>query len=357
MKNDLRIPLATIFKLIATAAVLWLLHDLWSILLLLLLAGLIAVALHPFKLWLERWLPRWAALACVSLAIGLGGILTVCIVVPPLVEQLGNVLRKWPDFSRGLLARLHESGTLHHFGEKVLQPTQTNVEDILPHLFTAGQIALTSLSSLLLLYVFTIYLLIDGKCAYEWLKSFFGADTRRKIDETATGMTEIISAYVLGQVITSVLCSIFVYALLSFLKVPAAVMLGVIAGIFDVLPIVGFFLAVLPSLVFAITVSPATALIVLFAYGFYHLFENYVIVPWVYGNRLRLSGLTVLLALLVGAAGGGILGAIIILPLAASYPIIERIWLRHQIGPETIAAHERIEHADEGSSVTPTKRN
>lgn len=79
----------------------------------------------------------------------------------------------------------------------------------------------------------------------------------------------------------------------------------------------------------------------------YHIFETYFIVPRIYGNRLRLSTLTVLLALLIGGTLQGVLGAVLILPVVAAYPIIERIWLKNYLAPEVIADHKALAHAAE----------
>jgi predicted PurR-regulated permease PerM len=140
-----------------------------------------------------------------------------------------------------------------------------------------------------------------------------------------------------GQFITSLLCALYVFALLSLLHVPNALILAVLAGIFDVLPIIGFFLSVLPATAMALTVSPATALLVVALYLAYHLVESYFIVPTVYGNRLRLSTLTVLVSCMAGGLLAGVIGAIAILPLVASYPIVERIWLHSRLEPDTVS--------------------
>ena len=126
------------------------------------------------------------------------------------------------------------------------------------------------------------------------------------------------------------------------------VLLAALAGIFDVLPIIGFFLAVLPAAAVALTVAPGTAFLVVALYIIYHLIENYFIVPKIYGNRLRLSTLTVLISCLAGALIAGVTGAIAILPIVASYPIIERMWLRPLLEPDTVATHEAIDEREHG---------
>jgi hypothetical protein len=73
-----------------------------------------------------------------------------------------------------------------------------------------------------------------------------------------------------------------------------------------------------------------------------------VLVPRVYGSAMRLSTLAVLLALLVGASLQGILGAILVLPVVAAYPIIEKIWLRQYLSPDVLRDHDALDRDDAG---------
>jgi len=72
-----------------------------------------------------------------------------------------------------------------------------------------------------------------------------------------------------------------------------------------------------------------------------------VIVPRIYGQRLRLSTLAVILALLAGSTLQGLIGAVLVLPLVAAYPIIERIWLAKYLGQDLIRDHNALAQANE----------
>jgi predicted PurR-regulated permease PerM len=82
---------------------------------------------------------------------------------------------------------------------------------------------------------------------------------------------------------------------------------------------------------------------VIAVYIAYHLMESYVIAPRVYGGQLRLSNLAVLLAFVVGAELAGAVGAVLALPAAAMYPVIEEIWLGKYLGRDAVEAHKRLE--------------
>lgn len=93
---------------------------------------------------------------------------------------------------------------------------------------------------------------------------------------------------------------------------------------------------------FSLMNSPETAAFALVFLGMYHLFEGYILLPIIYSQHLRLSGFIVMLAIVVGMSLMGIIGAIALLPLAASYPVIEKIWLARYLRKTVIPAHERM---------------
>jgi predicted PurR-regulated permease PerM len=148
---------------------------------------------------------------------------------------------------------------------------------------------------------------------------------------------------VVGNVVTSILAGAYTFVWLATLGVPAALLLATIAFLCDFIPVLGFFLACGPAMIMAATRSTGLALAMIPIYLAYHLIENYLIGPRVYGRRLRLSNLAVLVAFAVGAELGGVIGALVALPLAAMYPTIERLWMRGPHGDEIVDEHQRLQ--------------
>lgn len=190
--------------------------------------------------------------------------------------------------------------------------------------------------------ILTLYFLLDGRRLYAWLLAYVPRRHRDKMAITVQEVSAVVCAYVRGQVVTSALFSLYVAIVLSVLRVPAALPLALMAGFCDVIPVVGIIIATVPATLLALTVSPMAALAVLSLYVVYHLVEAYFIVPKVYGHRLRLSTLAVLLALVAGSTLAGLVGAVLILPFVAAYPIVERIWLARYLGHEVIKDHSAL---------------
>jgi predicted PurR-regulated permease PerM len=95
-------------------------------------------------------------------------------------------------------------------------------------------------------------------------------------------------------------------------------------------------------MVMAATKSITLSLLMIPVYGGYHLLENYFIGPRIYSGRLRLSNVAILVAFAIGAELGGVVGALLAMPIAATYPTIEKLWLRDQLGDDVVAEHEAV---------------
>jgi predicted PurR-regulated permease PerM len=212
---------------------------------------------------------------------------------------------------------------------------------------------LTAAAMTLFAFILTLYLLADGRSTYEWVIAYIPRAHRAKTTETVAGVTHAVFAYAVGNLLTSLFAAVFVLVSLTLLKVPAAFVLAVLAGLCDFVPILGFFIALTTAVLVALTMSLGTAVAVAGLYALCSVIENYAIAPQVYGRHLKLSAVAVLLGLVIGAALGGIMGALIALPAVAAYPIVERIWLRESLGKSVLAEHARLEREGEPASESP----
>jgi predicted PurR-regulated permease PerM len=210
-----------------------------------------------------------------------------------------------------------------------------------------SRVLLNALLSIAVAMVLSVYLLLDGRRTYQWFVAFAPAARRPRVHKTAEEARKAIIGYMRGSVATSVITLILTLIILSVTKVPAALLLAVLAGILNFIPVVGIVLSLVPALLLALTVSATAAVVVAAFYLGYNAVENYYIQPRVFGHEMRLSGLAVIAAFAVGAELGGVLGALIALPVASMYPAIEGLWLEGPLNPATVDDHRRIERADE----------
>lgn len=339
---ELHFPWLTFIKVAAVLLAAYAVYVLWSLLLLVFLAFFLAVTLHAFVDWLDgKGLRHWASLLIVIggllMAIGIG----IALIIPALIEQVAAFSENLPKLHEDALNQLPVGNVIRESVQSLLDSASwSEASTWFGHFMSAGGIALGGISQIALLLVIAIYLLIDGRKTFEWALAFFSPLKRRKLRITAEEVSRVIFGYVSGQVITSLLVTVYSFAVLRLLNVPGALMLAILAGLFDILPILGFFIATAPAFLLALSVSPQTAGLVLALYMLFQLVENYLIVPMIYGKNLRVSTLTVLLGLLAGALLAGIPGALAALPIIASYAAIERIWLKPFLRDGVSEKHE-----------------
>lgn len=347
------IPFATIAKLLVAALCVWVVLKLWLLFLVFLVAVLIAVTLHPVVAWLQRrGLSRGVAVAVMGVTL-LALILAFAIfVLPPLVAQLIRLAENFPAYRDRVEQHIPgDQPFLKEIAGEIFDlPSSPGVRTWLEQPLLWGKIAVGVIALTFFLYVLTMYLLLDGKRVYAWLLAYVPRRFRKRMADTVPEVSDVVFAYVGGQLVTSILTTVVTFGILMGFGVPGAVPLALLAGIADVIPIIGVIISTAPAVLMALTVSPVAGVGVLLFYVLYHIVESYVLVPRIYGRRLQLSTLAVLLALIVGGTLQGIVGAFLILPLVAAYPIIERIWLHDYLSSEVIHDHTALERAAESGS-------
>ncbi len=348
---EVRVPTLTILKLLGTVLLVWVMIRLAPELLFLAFSFLFAIALEPVIAFAERYkVPRWAGAAGLGVTVVSLVALFAAFVAPPLVSQLAALGEDLPGLHVRVLCRLHPTPFLSKVIDQAFDlPRAPEVLEFVHRPLAIGMSALSAAMTGVLVVVMTLYFLIDGKGLYAWLIAYVPRSHRAKMAETVPAVSAVICAYVRGQLFVSLLFSIFVAILLSILRLPAVLPVALLAFFCDVIPVVGIIIATAPTVLLALADSPSKALIVGVAFLGYHMFETYVIVPRVYGASMRLSTLAVLLALLIGASLDGIVGAILLLPVVAAYPILERIWLRDYLSRDLIRDHEALGRSEGGA--------
>jgi predicted PurR-regulated permease PerM len=344
----LHVPVSTILTLLIAAACVWALLRLVPSLVVFFVALVLAVTLWPVVDRMERrGLSRPLSVGMLALGMVAVVALFVFLILPPLANQSIELAANIGAYRRKVQAHLNPDHPLlaRLMSEIFDLPSSPEVAHSLRRPLAWGQVVLESALAAVMVLVLSVYLLLDGKRTYAWLLAYVPRRHRSKMAETVPAVSEVVMAYVQGQLLTSLLAGGYAFAALTILRVPSALPLAVLAAICDVLPILGVFISTIPAAFFALTVSPFAAAAVVVLYLLYHAIENYVIIPRVYGRRLRLSPLVVLIALIVGGSLYGVLGAVLILPVFAAYPIIEKIWLTDYLSDEVVADHAELAEA------------
>lgn len=316
-------PLSIVYVLAAAVAV-WLAMQLWIIGLLLVVTLVFVGSLNPVVTSLEKkGMPRMRALLLVFSALAIVGVLLLVLTIPPFVEQVSRIAQDAPAHRLHLIALLERNPQTVPLARAVrdagLQPLIDRLQEtLLGYSGTAVEVVGYGVTTLFLAF----YLLADGKRTQGALYAVVPRDFHMRLARILHNLEVIVGGYMRGQVITSAAIAAFTFVLLVACGVPNALSLALFAGLTDVIPFVGGFLATGPAFLSALPRGMPIAVGVLLALGAYQEFENRVLVPRVYGRALRLSPAMVVIALLAGGMLLGVMGALLALPIAAGLQMI-----------------------------------
>jgi len=311
----------TIVAVALTVGAVWLLGVVLPILVVIAVALMLVGTVNPAVGWLQRRrLSRSVSIAIVFSVCGIVLVGAALVTVPALVAQVTQTIEHLPEIQKSL-ARTLEA---HHLTEPLANPIRNfDPEDRLRSLNMTTALT-TSLGVVEVIgYVATcvvlaIYFIADAERSRAALYALVPRRFHVRLARVLLNLGTIVGGYLRGQIITSVAIGIFTFALLAITRVPNALALATFAALTDVIPFVGGLLATTPAVLVALSRGSAVATIVLIAMIGYQELESRIIVPRVYGQALRLSSAVVVIALLVGGKVGGIIGALLALPIAAA---------------------------------------
>jgi len=337
----------TIFLLLGIVAGVWILGQLRTVMTVLTIALVMVGTFDPLVAWLERrGFGRGRALVLVFAVAGLSLITVMALMVPPLISQLLSLIDQAPRQRLNLVHNLQGYGWAKPFVKTLMD---LPVDDLGKRATSAMigystdllEIVGYGISTLFL----SIYLLADPVRSKGLLYSVVPRHHHVKLAKVLLELKVIVGGYMRGQLITSAAIAAFVFVILTIFGADNALAISLFAGLTDIIPFVGGYVASAPVII-AVIPSGTSAVIGVTALMFlYQEFESRILVPRVYGRTLRLPPAVVLVALLVGGTLAGIVGALLALPIAAGLQMVMRE-LRVDLPGESVE-HDRMKELDQ----------
>ncbi|MGH3066797.1 MAG: AI-2E family transporter [Gaiellaceae bacterium] len=305
----------------------------WNVLSWIVIAALLAMALNPAVVALERRGMRrvWAAsvvfVVALLLLTGIG-----FVVIPPLVSQVTDFVNAVPGFVDDLTAGKGPLGWLQDEYQIV-----DRVRETIEKQGTGGVLGLgagvldivrsvvTAVVGVITIVFLTYFMLLEGPRAIDGILGVMPERARPRYERVGRDVYRAISGYVTGNLLISLLAGVLSTIVLFAVGSEFAIALGLFVAILDLIPLAGATLAaIVVSTVIFIETDWIRGFIVIGFFVAYQQFENHVVQPLVYGRTVQLSPLAVLCAVLVGAQLAGILGALLAIPIAGSLIAIVR---------------------------------
>ena len=300
-----------------------------GVLILLFVAILLASALEPIVGLIRDRLPlgRGATILVVYATFFVTVLGLAFIVVPAAIAQGEQVMaglpaffesaRSWADTLRPHVLSTSVTALIDSVASVTRQapPDPNQVVEV-------GAAVAEAAVTLATLLTIVFFWLVEHAQLQRYLLSFVPSDGRAGTRDAWNEIETRLGLWVRGQLTLMASMGLATGIAYSVLGVPGALLLGLIAAITEAIPIVGPLLGAIPAVLVATTVSPELAVIVAGVYIVLQLIEGSVLVPLVMRNTVGISPLLVLLSVLVGAAVGGFIGALLAVPIAASAEIV-----------------------------------
>ena len=352
-----RALLRVIFVILAVAAALWALYALEAVLLLVvlamffayLIAPLVEVVRRPFILRrCERLMPRSLAIGVVYIMLFGSGVVASYAVLPNLSNQLTAFAREAPTYLAHARDRVqswkffinldHVPVTVRDAVDKAMARSMTAAEDQVSQA-VVGLIELVSyLPWLVLIPILAFFLLKDAEAfRRSALLSLPLGQLRGHGAEFVQDVNLTLAAYIRAQLIACVLIGTVCTIGFMSLGVPYALVLGLLAGLLEFIPLVGPLVLALSASVISSFDSAGEAAAVLLFLAVLRITHDYVVYPRLMGHGVHLHPLAIILAILCGAELGGIAGIFLAIPVTAVLSVSYRHWLKYR-GSEGLVA-------------------
>jgi len=272
----------------------------------------------------------------------------LALVVPPLVNQTSRFIREAP----GLVAQTHDQDSTvgkfirqHHLQgqvDKVSKQLSGRIDTITGSAIgTVSKIG-SSLFATLTVVVLTVMMLAEGphwrRIIAQLIPSRHSAHSQR----LASDMHKVIQGYVNGQVLLAAIASLLIVPMLFILHIPNPLALMVVVFICGLIPMVGHTIGAIIVTTAALFHSLTAAIIILCYYILYQQIENYVVQPRIQANATNMSALLVFISVILGANFGGLLGALVAIPVAGCVRVLVLDYLetRNMLSRATVQAEE-----------------
>jgi predicted PurR-regulated permease PerM len=296
---------------------------------LLYVSALFAVVLMPVirgiqKIKIGKWSPgRGSAIAIILL--GVGGAITLFIMfaLPPVIRDGREFVKELPTRGPAMLNRIKHLPFASHLDVTALNARlQDYASNFATYLVTSASTWASELFKIIAGIVLTIYFMLEGEHAYHWVLSFIAPLRRERLNQTLLRADVRMGRWLLGQGALMLILGVYSTVVFTLLHVRYSYALGVLMGVFNIIPVMGAVFSMALVVLAAAMDSWMRVVYVLIAYAVYVQVENSYLTPKIMQSSVDLPGLAIIVALLLGSAIAGVVGAMVSVPTAVLVAVI-----------------------------------
>jgi predicted PurR-regulated permease PerM len=340
------VPLRAILVTVAVVVLVYLsgkiIDRLRGVILLLVVAGFIALLLNPLVVALQRRVGRRGIAVTLVTALAVCAFAGLAVAFGyPLVNGISHLADNLPTYVRnaqhgqGWIGRVVTKYHLQSWVEKNAPKLASYGRDLAHPALSLGKGAVSLVFSLFTIFVLVVLVLLEAPKLRTGLLGLMTPERADRYSLIARDVNRSVTGYMLGNFATSIIAGVVVLATLFLLGVPFPVLWALWVALVDFLPMIGGALAGIPVVLFALTHSVSAAVVTLVVFLIYTQVENHVLNPVIMSRTVRINPLLVLVSILVGASlgswiggfFGGFVAALLAIPAAGAIQVIVKaVW-------------------------------
>jgi predicted PurR-regulated permease PerM len=324
--RTLRSDIVFTFALALACYLAWLIRD---VLVLVYVSALFAVVLTPLVrstsgFRVGRFQPFKGSAIFLLLLIAAGALAAFgFLALPPVIRDLQGFAQEMPTRLPGLLEKLNNLPMAQHLDTAdISSRLQGFVSQAATYLLFSISDWAGKLFDLVMGFILTIYFILEGDHAYRWFLSFFPHERRERLDKALQRAEIRMGKWLLGQGSLMLILGVTSTIVYLSLHIRYAYALGVLTGLLNIVPVLGAAVCIALALLVAAIDSWGRVLGIAIFYVIYLQVENSYLTPRIMKNRVDLPGLAILVALVLGSALEGVLGALVSVPTAVLVAVL-----------------------------------
>lgn len=323
---SITISTLTFLKVIVIIGILAFFYYVRDILAILFVSLLLASALSPWVYSMERRrIPRAAGILLIYISIIAVVTLAIVLLIPPLVEQFNELAQTFPSYSDRFVKTLQgyqpDINILEQF-KRVFVSIQSSLLDVASGIFLKIFDILKGFVAFFLVFVVTFYMIVEESMMKRALHYVVPLKYQSYAEKLLSKIQKKIGLWVRGQAILSLIIFLLSFIGLSILGVKYALVLALVAGLTEFMPLIGPIIGAIPAVFIAFSQGPLLALWVVLLYILIQRMENDLLVPRVMQQAVGLNPLVSIIAILIGAKFAGIIGLLLAIPVTTVIAVI-----------------------------------
>ncbi|MBA2278679.1 MAG: AI-2E family transporter, partial [Chloroflexia bacterium] len=326
----------------------WVMSQIELVLILALLALVFGTIIErPVQKLEQRRVPRPAGILLIYIVLIGSLVLLSWIIVPGIADQAASFNDQVPDQLRELEGEWRTSGNplLNGPGDQLLRQLIRRLDqpadELSPDAAQAAIPVITNVTafvvSTLTLLVITFYYVMEKALLRRVLLDQFSAESRARVSRVWDDVEAKVGGWMRGQLLLCLIIGTLATVSYAIVDLRFWPLLGLWAGMTEIIPIVGPWIGGVPAVIIALTMSPEKAIIVTGIILGMQTLENWVLVPRVMRGAVGLTPLTVFVAILAGTQLMGVIGAVLAIPIAATVQVILTDYLDVRRGKRSAA--------------------